>query len=332
MFIGKALILAGTTLLALALSGSAGFAAATVDSADCALFGKVDVGGRLETATWTSSVGGVNQSGNPAAGAFGDLAVGESCGMFNFQVDSALKYMTQSGMYTASAPNYFRTEGRTIGHVGGAAFIRDINNGAVGLSGSYIITATSDTYSTPPNASGSEGMFRVGSFAESYLGDSVTIGASAHYFNGKYSTACCSPNYIYNQGGEFGVSAKFYPNDNFSLGIRADGLLSNQIYFDGGSSIATNGLALTGRAEYKLSDSNLSMFIDGTWATRTAYFTGGENNVSGVVGSVGLAYYFGGSSGSSLKALDRSGTYDNASMFNEKLTDFINDRLSTYYH
>ena len=316
IMISKLVLLASVSGMMLFVSIPSVFAAAASDSEQCTVHGIVSGGGFVNSQSVTFNFGSTGTASPTWKGGFGEGALALSCGLFNAQVDAAV-YDQTTGVVPATDPNLVLGSWLRQGHYGGAVFLRDQSVGAIGLSASKVLNIASLTR-IGGTFDGDNGYTRYGAFGEYYLNENTTLAASGHYFNGSFP-------YFNNgySGFELAALATYYPSENLAITGRVDALLSQLEFNTGPDQI--NGLALTLGGEYLVQDTNLSVFANGIFGYRKETFPTSTDTieVKDLVASVGFKFAFGGAGFNSLVARDRSGTYDNTSLWLEKLPDFI---------
>ena len=291
----------------------------------CTISGVVEGGGLYDWQNSDVSLGSPTQikaNSNWLSG-FGEGAVGVNCDNLNVQADGALYAFWAS----ASVPQIPTNEDVNLtvrqGHIGGAAFIRDPNSYTLGVSGSWItqnyLASSKPTDLVSGESSGN--LWRVGGFAEYYASDSFTLAASAHYFSGSLpEIQVTSPVPEFDQSGfELAAIAKFYPTNDLSLTARAD-ILRSTLRVANTADFDFNGYAISFEGEYLMPDTQLSIFAGGRYADRLiSLFNPVHMDFQDTQVYTGLKFAFGGQPSRSIAARDRSGSYDNTSVFLEKL-------------
>ena len=315
----KRILCLSISILPLLLVGTDAKAAdAPVPVAQCGLVGIVDGGAGYQGGNVTVPPTNLTMSGNFLG--FGDAAIGYGCANWMAQVDGAFNYdsFSNSGLGGLNGQD-------SQGHVGGAIFWRDPSVGRFGLAGSEILNNAH--FSGPAvNTDFGGSLSRIGAFGDFYASDAITLGAGAFYVTGTpfNSTGTSLPE----SGFEGNVHAKFYATPNLSLGLQGDIQQTN--LQQGSLTKPWNGLAGSAEAEYLVPNTALSVFLGGRIASRqlvqatTATFNDTQ-------GYIGVKWAFGGPV-SSLSARDRSGTYDNTSVFDEKLPGLFYDDLNAISH
>lgn len=305
-------------LLVILLASAAGVSSQKASAAapDCSLNGIVSGSGMLDGQAVTFDFGSIDTASPTWWSGTAAGALGLNCGLFNAQIDAA--YTTLStGAVPATDPNQVFSTWASQAHFGGAIFLRDPNVGAFGVSASKIVTSASLTR-VGGTFGGDGGETRIGAFGEYYMGDSFTLGASLHHFEGDFP-------YFGNpyHGFELAAFGKYYASTDLSFTGRVDALLSNLEFNTGPYPI--NGFAVTLGSEYLVADTGLSLFADGTYSSRreTSPTSTDTVKVDDFAARVGFKFAFGGAGIHSLVGRDRSSTYDNTSLFLEKLPDFI---------
>jgi hypothetical protein len=301
----KRIVLAGVSLFCLGLSAVSALAADIVDPASCTISGLVSGGGLYD-----SQIIGYN-FGNAGTihwgSAFGEAALDYVCGTWGAQLDGA------AYGFWANPRGFDQSIGQ--GHVGVDAFWRDADRGAIGLSASRIFQSYDDR-----SFSGNGAMWRLGGFGELYAGDMFTLGAGAYYLNGR--TAFFDKLRI--KGFEGDVFAKFYPMENLALSVRGD-LLSARLNSGFGRQ-KLNGHAISAEVEYLIPDTALSLFAGGRYAKRNYRFTSVSNiYYTDRQAFIGARFALGGATPSSLRDRDRQGSFDNTSVFQEKLPNLFSE-------
>lgn len=293
-----------------------------LDPAECSVSGIIQGGGGLSL----PKASGVKDGTKWAMG-FGEAAIDFVCSDLVGQLDGAY-YGHWNGFITGGVPTpatLFSGEG----HLGGAVFWRQQDIGMFGISGSRIFQTDGLTFNgvaTAPDQT--TGLWRIGAMGEYYGSDTFTLGGGIHYINGQ------NPNLILGQvdltGVEGDVYAKFYAAENFDLSVRGD-LLSTSYNVVGHPGRMT-GYAISANAEYLVPSSALSFFLEARYASRTwdagSFGTATYDDTQGLLG---FKYAFGSVAPSSLRDRDRHGSYDNTSVFNEKLPNFGMDGINFTY-
>ena len=318
----KRILYLSISILPLFLLGTIAQAAdAFVPVAECGIAGIVEGGAGYQG----GNISGVGLSTNPTiAGnflAFGETAVGYGCHNWMVQLDGALYHDGFSNTVAAGT-----TSGQgNLGHVGGAIFWRDPAVGRLGLAASEILN--NSHFSTGLGVIDVGGsLSRVGGFGDFYATDAITLGAGAFYvtgnpynfFSSKYSET----------GFEGNIHAKFYATDNISFSLQGDIQRANLT--TSGVVSPWNGIAGSVEAEYLVRDTALSLLLGGRVASRTLEQTPNVT-LNDTQGYIGVKWAFGGPV-SSLRARDRSGTYDNTSVFDEKLPGLFYDVINAQSH
>ena len=238
---------------------------------------------------------------------FGEGAGLVTCDAWNFQADFAY-YSHESGKDSLDLS-------ATEGHFGGAVFWRDSGAGALGLSGSVVDNSVEGIIDTD--------YYRFGVFGEMYLGDNLTLGASAHYFTGKdLSIEDFDKDH---DGFELTANAKFYATPNFSLSLQGDLMLGKLDSSEGNADY--DGFAITGEGEYLVWDQGLSLFAGARYAEREIKGDGERFSIDDAQVFVGMSFAFG-APGTSLVNLDRTGPIDNTSTMFEKLPDAFSEFIA----
>jgi hypothetical protein len=242
---------------------------------------------------------------------FGEGAFAYSCNGWGAQVDAAAYG--------------FRTDGQDFstfslqqnqGHLGGALFYRDNEIGTVGLSASRVFQSFS--YDRPLSSlSDSTAMWRVGSFAEYYFSDALTIGGGADYLDGQLGWF--DP--IDTEGFEANAFVTYYATDNLGLTLRGDLLRSDYLQPNGDKFADIDGNTISLDAEYLIPETSASIFLGGRYAHREVVMATGSALIvlNDLQGFIGAKFAFGSSPPESLRNRDRNGTFDNTSVFHEKL-------------
>lgn len=267
-------------------------AAADVSDSGCSLNGAVTIGYMFTDSNF-SEIDGNYDWETP----FGEAAGLVTCDAWNFQADFA--------SYAHEADIDGKTLDDTEGHFGGAAFWRDPDAGAFGVSASMInheFFGKDNDY------------WRLGAFGEFYVSDQFTLGGGVHYFTSQDDFFGKD-----HDGFEFTANAKFYVMPKLSLSVQGDYMISE---FDGSGDSSIDGYAVSGEAKYLVFDEGLSLFAGGRYAERT--LGDDDADIEDLQVYVGLEFAFGGGGGS-LAASDRSGKYDNTSVMLEKLPSVFNE-------
>lgn len=318
----KNIVLAATSILFMAWGSSLSHAADPVAPAACTVSGLVQAGGGLSGEDFTTNTGPPKSPATWAM-AFGEAALDYACNDWVGQLDGAY----YGHWANENTPTIYLSNGN--GHLGGAAFWRNADIGALGLSASRIFQTNSVTIGgapAPPDVS--SGLWRVGGFGEYYGGDMFTLGAGAHYINGQ-AAFFISPGSPFDHAGfEADLYGKFYPSDNFDLTLRGDVLSSKFTRLVPGS-LNWKGYAVSAEAEYLIPDSAFSFFASALYAKRTLDTPGGYYSFEDTQGLLGIRFAFGGPTPASLRDRDRHGSYDNTSVFDEKLPSFNAEYINT---
>ena len=303
------------------------FAAAAIDSDQCSLNGIVSGGGTIDSEKYTSVELATKTATYPVWGGFGEGALAYTCSAWNFQADAALYYLSASGRDNIPVPAIDATANSRQGHIGGATFWRDPEQGAVGFSGSWVFEKGDQAAVTPTTNDRTRtdmSIWRIGAFGEIYASDALTFGASAHYFTGNIDLGTVNFKTIYTNihGVEASAFAKFYPTDQLALITQLD-FTANRWSLDAKNDYDTTGIAVTLGAEYLVADTNLSLFANGMYAFRSRQYVGQPSLLENtdLQAFIGFKYAFGGNSNATIVGRDRHGTYDNTSIFLEKLPD-----------
>ncbi len=239
---------------------------------------------------------------------FGEGAVDFNCGMWVFQVDGSDYYKAISAL---NAGTYVQDNS---GHFGGTVFWRDPDMAALGVSLSRTFTSLPSSEGTPyPKAIEYGAVWRLGGFGEYFAGDRLTLGAGANYITGKYPSGAENSQ----AGVEADLYGKLYATENLGFTLRGDVLSSNITYNFG--TVQWGGYAVSAQAEYLVPGTALSVFAGARFADRAYRSTGYSANLQDTEGFAGVQFAIGGPTPTSLRERDRHGTYDNTSVFDEKL-------------
>ncbi|MDE2385419.1 MAG: hypothetical protein KGO53_12455 [Alphaproteobacteria bacterium] len=309
-----------TVLLVSALS--AGWSVTSAKAADvastpeCGVAGVVDGGVGYEGGNVS---GPINKSLHGMFMGYGETAMGYGCANWMAQIDGAFYHDGFSG--TVNTQNYDISGNK--GHLGGALFWRDASEGRLGLAASEIFNNTHISVTSSPGEDIGGSLTRVGAFGDYYASDAVTVGAGGFYVAGIPFSAGSSG--LSQSGFEGNLHAIFYVQDNISLGLQGDLQLAN--ITSSGTAHAWNGYGISADAEYLIPDTAVSLFVGGRYASRTLDDVSANVTFNDAQGFVGVKWAFGGPV-SSLRARDRSGTYDNTSVFNEKLPSLFTDDIN----
>jgi hypothetical protein len=239
---------------------------------------------------------------------FGEAAGLVTCDAWNFQADFADYAHNSSVDFGKDTIDI----GSTEGHFGGAAFWRQPDMGTLGISASRTDQAL-EFINTD--------YWRVGAFGEFFVGDQFTLGASAHYFDGKDINAAGKDH----KGFEITANAKFYVTPDLSLALQGD--FMNGTLHNSGPNIDFDGWAIGSEAKYRVWDEGLSVLGGARYAERELSGSGESIKVKDMQAYVGIEFAFG-AGGSSLVASDRSGPIDNTSVMFEKLPEFFSDVIA----
>ena len=312
---------------------SQAFADDIADPAGCTVMGLVEGGGLYNGQDSDVSLGGpqIAAKSNWKSG-IGEGALGFSCNNWNVQADAAL-YGSWASITLVPPPTDFNLKD-IRGHIGGAAFWRDPQSLALGVSGSWISQNydISSSPAVPPfSGSGTGNVWRIGAFAEFYASDYLTLGASAHYFNGSLANGGVIGGVQLDQFGfEFAAIAKLYPTDNLSLTARADALRGT-FRVANTANDEFNGYALSLEGEYLIPESQFSIFAGGRYADRLITILAPVHmDFQDTQIYAGVKFAFGGAAPTSIAARDRSKTYDNTSVFLEKLPSISGSIHNTF--
>jgi hypothetical protein len=308
--IGKLKLSASLAALALLAAGAVSSAqAADIVDEGCTISGAVGIGymfdwqkGDFDFGSEDSFDGDVDWD-TP----FGEAGGLVTCGGFNVQADFA--YYNHQGDADVGLGKLEDVDADNS-HFGGALFWRDPSYAALGVSGSWV---SQDVLSKDSD------VFRVGLFGEFYL-DNITLGASAHYFNGELLDIGVLESD--QDGFELAAYARFYATPDLSLMLRGDALFSD-IEADEGGDGSVDGWAITGEAEYLAWDKGLSVFGGLRYAQRSIEPDEGDQelDIDDTQVYAGLKFYFG--QDGSLMDRQRTGLVDNTSTFLEKLPNVL---------
>ena len=309
----------------LLLSGTASsiYAADIIPAPECSIAGIVEVGGGYQGGNVSGPAPAlVNAPMSSNFLGFGEAAIAYGCGNWMAQVDGAVYH---SG-FTNNPPFFGQFSAQyNEGHVGGAISWRDPSVGRFGLAVSEVLNHVHfDQPAKPGNDIGGT-MTRVGAFGDFYASDAITLGAGVFYVTGTPTDPTTTET-----GFEGNIHAKFYATDNISIALQGDILRSN---LESGGFIDTwNGIAGSAEAEYLVPDTALSLFVGGRVARRNLdENTANSYTVNDTQGFLGVKYAFG-APVSSLRVRDRAGSYDNTSVFDEKLPGFSYDLGNAQTH
>ena len=322
----KRLLYLSISILPLFLLGTNAQAAdVALPVAECGITGIVEGGAGYQGGNVDFAGTKRDMSGNFLG--FGEAAIGYGCVNWMAQLDGAFYYegFSNNGVGFRRAPS--QVNGRdSQGHIGGAIFWRDPAVGRLGLAGSEILNNAHFDGLGPSGVDFGGSLTRLGAFGDFYASDAFTLGAGAFYVFGNpiNNDFLGSGTYLSESGFEGNIHAKFYATDNISFGLQGDIQRANLT--SSGVVMPFNGLAGSAEVEYLVPDTALSVFLGGRVASRTLE-AGTNVTLNDTQGYIGVKFAFGGPVGS-LRARDRAGTYDNTSVFNEKLPglgyDFIN--------
>jgi hypothetical protein len=315
----KILFLTTSTLAFVGLGFVAQAAPAPAPSA-CGISGIVSGTGGYQGGSYSASnAKSVNLQSSIFGG--GETALGYGCSNWMVQLDGA--YYTDSLSAFFAGKNYYYQENK--GHLGGAAFLRDDAMGRVGVAASDILFSMNENVAFPVPAGS---LTRIGAFGDYYASNSLTFGAGAFYVGGMPDNSFGASQ----SGFEGNIHAKFYATDNISLGLQGDLQLAN---LTGPGMVGTfidpwNGYAVTAEAEYLVPNTPVSVLLGGRFASRSITDTGNTQTYNDTQGWLGVKWAFG-DNVTSLRARDRSGTYDNTSVFNEKLPSRNTDGYNSFF-
>ncbi len=276
---------------------------AQADDNNCTVAGLVQGGGLLDQETQTAN--STFADGIDWTSGFGEAALNYGCDVWRVQIDTALYSFSE---------NETPYQKLTNGHVGGAAFWRDSDLGAIGVAGSHV-----NQHESFLTVATSASQWRMGGFAELYLNESLTFGGGAHYLTGDafwYGTFETQPM----TGFEGELYAKFYPTDNLALNVRGD--FTHQRIDVGTFIVNVDGLAVSGDVEYLIPQTALSVFAGARFATQDIK-SFSDSKQTDTQEYVGLRFAFGSNAPASLRDRDRHGTYDNTSVFQEKIPSLV---------
>lgn len=283
------------------------------DPAECTVMGIVQGGGDMSF----SNNSGLYPASNWSTG-YGEAALDYSCGNWTGQADAAY----YSNWASKGSPTSYMSDAE--GHIGGAVFWRDSDLAEIGFSLSRTFQSDhAERSGAPLVPSSSGGLWRVGTFAEYYGGDTFTLGAGANYIDGDIANYNFA---MHQKGFEGDVYAKIYASDNIGFTVRGD-FLSSNLESTGIFVTELNGYAVSSEVEYLVADTALSVFANVRYAMRTTNF-GSNEKYEDTQASFGLRYEFGESVPSSLRARDRHGSFDNTSVFDEKLPSLNSEYLN----
>ena len=318
------------SILPLFLLGTNAQAAdAFVPVAECGITGIVEGGAGYQGGNVDFAGTKFDMSGNFLG--FGEAAVGYGCVNWLAQLDGAFYYEGFSNSNPRSRTPRQTNGQDSQGHIGGAIFWREPSVGRLGLAGSEILNnAHFDGFGSSSVDFGGS-LTRLGAFGDFYASDAITLGAGAFYVFGNpiNNDLLGSGSSISESGFEGNIHAKFYATDNISFGLQGDIQRANLT--SSGVVIPFNGLAGSAEVEYLVPDTALSLFLGGRVAGRTLEQAGGSLTLNDTQGYIGAKFAFGGPV-ASLRARDRAGTYDNTSVFNEKLPGFAYDFINAATH
>jgi hypothetical protein len=310
---------AGALAVLGAVSSSSVWAADIVEPAGCTFETLLQGGGMItDTDQLTTGVGYRYKSQAPQTKtAFGEIATDLQCQSWTFQADAAAY-----GFYNSGTSN-FRAYDLAIwqGHLGGSIFKRQEDLGIIGISASRVIhhgDLDFDFVLGQPDLSfkDSAGYFRLGGFSEFYANDRLTLGGGAYYIDGDWLKFADFDPDRHEKGIEAFATLKFYGSDNLAFALRGD-IIDSKI--KSASDLKLSGYAISAEAEYKFENSNLSAFVGARYADRSLKFAFIKHKVEDMQAFVGLRFNFGGPEYANLRERDRTGAYDNTSVFLEKL-------------
>jgi len=319
----KRILFLSISVLPLFGLGMSAQAADAPPPAECGIAGIVEGGVGYQGGNVTGS--GLGSGGRAMGGnftEFGETAIGYGCGNWMAQLDGAFYH---SG-FSASIPLGQVNAEDNQGHIGGALFWRDPSVGRIGLAASEILSNAHFVAGPTTDIGGS--LTRVGAFGDFYASDAITLGAGGFYVTGNPFSGLGQS--LSETGFEGNVHAIFYATDNISLGLQGDMQLANLT--ESGQVASWNGYAGSVEAEYLVPDTALSLFLGGRFASRSLAQGGVSTaTINDQQGYIGVKWAFGGPV-SSLRARDRAGTYDNTSVFDEKLPGLYYDAVNAESH
>jgi len=310
---------------------------------DCGVKSQSQLGGGYEIDQLKVNAGGGGEAfGKGTMLAFGDAALGYRCNGWAGQIDGAYYHHAVSFNSTLDA-NFDLTDPE--GHIGGAFYRYDDRIGRVGIAGSYVIGRTAVSLSgggVPTPLLGEivwldNNFWRIGAFGDYYGSDKFTLGAGLFYVSGtptlniKNTGAVGSVN---DRDVEGYLSAKYYPRNNIGLALRGD--LLNLDLSVVGVNIPVWGYSINGEAEYLFSGNRVSAGLGARFANRhynlDSAFSGSAVDISDTQVYANLKIAIGGPTPDSLIQRDRTGLYDNTSVFHEKLPNPVYDTLNSVAH
>ncbi len=296
-------------LLAVTAVSSGGAAAADVMNTGCTLQGAMTGGGQYGWQSYDPE-GSEDYSDNEWSSLFAESAGLVTCDAWNYQADFAF-YDHATDLGNKDTDTDFDGKSLDVAvtsyHFGGAAFWRDPQFAAFGVSGSYISREAEWTVLNFENA-----YYRAGLFGDFYANDQLTFGGSVNYFHG--NNELFGKDIADHDGFEFTASAKYYAMPDLALTLRGDYMLSS-MERDGGAE-DVNGYAVTAEAEYLVWDGGVSLVSGARFASREV-FDGLQIDDTQIY--AGLKFSLGGGGATTLVDRDRSGAYDNTSVMLEKL-------------
>lgn len=328
----------GSVVAALALGGAADLAVAREN---CSASGVMQAGGGLDMTDLGINSSGAgfsvgSKSGTAGPQAFGELAMLYQCKAWGGQIDGAF-YDHWANINTV-VPGLEVDLDNPQGHIGGA-FWRNLDQGRVGLAGSYIFNSMGVTI--PAFGGGRLGsydtnFFRIGGFAEYYSNEKFTFGIGGFYVGGDSGitiNGLGSAQLLNHSGFEGNLSAKYYASQNVSLSLRGDLQLDTADFSPAlfvPLSLPLQGYAITAEAEYLVPNTAVSLSVGGRYGYRqlgplvagpasAAIYTNDEQAY------VAVKFAFGGPKPTSVVQRDRSSGYDNTSVMKEKLPSFVFD-------
>ena len=249
--------------------------------------------------------------------AFGEAAFDLQCQAFTFQADAAAYGFWNHGEFNTRAYELAIWQG----HIGGSIFKRDADMGMIGLSASNVMHHGDLEYKSPFTSVGlsqkdGAAYIRVGGFGEFFANEKITLGAGISYIEGDWlKFAPFEPN-RHEKGVEAFATLKFYGSDNLALALRGD-VIDSKI--KGLNDMKLTGYSISAEAEYMFDDSNLSVFAGARYADRRFKELVTTYRVEDMQAFAGIRFNFGGPDHESLRHRDRTGAYDNTSVFLEKL-------------